>query len=238
MAGAVAAEFNNIGSAKAAINDKTAAVIVEPVQGEGGVNPATNEFLQALRQLCDEHDAMLIFDQIQCGLGRAGTLWSSEPSGVTPDLQTLAKPLAGGLPIGAVLMTETVAGNLKPGDHGTTFGGGPVVTSAAKYIVGRISQPEFLEHVREVGDYLKERLSEINSPLIKEIRGRGLMLGVEMTVEVAPIIQAGYENGMIFVNAGPNVLRFVPPLIIEKPHVDVMIEKLTAILAEMGEKVS
>jgi acetylornithine/N-succinyldiaminopimelate aminotransferase len=213
-------------------------VIVEPVQGEGGIHPATDAFLQGLRQLCDQHGALLIFDQIQCGMGRTGTLWSSEPSGVTPDLQTLAKPLAGGLPIGAVLMTQAVADHLHPGDHGTTFGGGTLVTTVAQHVLERVSQPEFLAHVREVGAYLKDRLSEINSPLIKEVRGRGLMIGVEMTIDVTPIIQAGYEHGMIFLNAGANVLRFVPPLIVEKEHVDTMIDTLTTILATVGENAS
>lgn len=237
MPSVITAEHNNLDSARAVINEKTAAVIVEPVQAEGGVHESTPEFLRGLRALCDQYDALLIFDQVQCGLGRTGTLWSNEPSGVLPDLQTLAKPLAGGLPIGAVLMTQAVADCIKPGDHGTTFGGGPLVTAAAAYVLDRISQPEFLAHVREVGDYLKDRLSEINSPLIKEVRGRGLLIGVEMTVEVAPIIQRGYKEGHLFVNAGPNVLRFVPPLVIEKEHVDVMIDDLTTILADMGESI-
>jgi acetylornithine/succinyldiaminopimelate/putrescine aminotransferase len=232
MPGAVMAEFNNIESAKAAIGPNTAAVIVEPVQGEGGILPATPEFLQALRDLCDEHDAILIFDEIQCGMGRTGKLWAHEHSGVTPDIMTLAKPLAGGLPIGAILMTEAVASAMHPGEHGTTFAGGPVVTAVAKMVLERISQPEFLTHVEEVGDYLMERLSEINSPLITDVRGKGLMVGMEMTIDATKVVEAGFEKGLITVNAGPNVIRFVPPLIVETQHVDQLVEQLSAILAE------
>jgi len=228
--GVVLAEFNNIESATEAITDKTAAVIIEPIQGEGGINPASTEFLQALRDLCNQHEALLIFDEIQCGLGRTGTLWAYEFSGVTPDMMTLAKPLANGLPIGAVLVTEAVADYIKPGDHGSTFAGGAVVTNVASHVVERINQPEFLAHVTEVGDYLLERLEEINSPHIKEVRGRGLMAGIELDIEASNIVKAGYEHGLLLVNAGANVLRFVPPLIIEKSDVDQLIDKLTAIL--------
>ncbi len=231
-------EFNDVAAAEAAIDDRTCAVFVEPVQGEGGIHPATTEFLQALRRLCDQHNALLIFDEIQCGLGRTGTLWAYEQSGITPDIMTLAKPLAGGLPAGAILTTEKVASHIHPGDHGTTFGGGPFVTSVACYVVDRISQPEFLAHVTEVGNYLVDRLSEINSPLIVEVRGRGLMVGMELSIDVAPIIEAGYEHGLLMVNAGTNVIRFVPPLVIDRPHVDELVDALTAILAEQGEQIN
>ncbi len=234
MPGVVVAEYNNIASAEAAIHERTAAVVIEPVQGEGGIHPATPEFLQALRRLCDERGALLWFDQVQCGMGRTGTLWSSQPSGVTPDLQTLAKALGGGLPIGALLTTERVADHIHPGDHGSTFAGGPFITSVAHYVFNRINQPAFLAHVREVGGYLKDRLREIDSPLVKDVRGRGLMVGLELAVEVGPVIEAGYRRGLLMVNAGPNVIRFVPPLIIEKHHVDVLIEQLIEILAPMG----
>lgn len=233
MPGAVVAEYNDIESAKAAITDKTAAVIVEPVQGEGGIHVATPEFLRTLRELCDQHDAVLIFDEIQCGMGRTGTLWAHEASGINPDIMTLAKPLAGGLPVGAILMTEEIASHMHPGDHGSTFAGGPLVTSVAKTVLERASQPEFLSHVTEVGDYLMERLSEINSPLISEVRGRGLMVGLELTVDVAPLVTQGYKHGLLLVNAGENVLRFVPPLVMEKEHVDVLVDKLTLMLGEM-----
>ena len=232
MPGAVLAEYNDLESAKALIGAKTAGVIVEPIQGEGGINVATPEFLQGLRDLCNEHGAVLIFDEIQCGLGRTGKLWAHEWSSVTPDIMTLAKPLAGGLPIGAILMTNTVASAMHAGEHGTTFGGGPLVTSVGKHVVQRISEPEFLANVSEVGDYLMERLAELNSPLIKEVRGKGLMVALELTVDVSNIIDKGYEHGLLMVNAGTNVIRFVPPLIIEKSSVDNLVDKLTTIFSE------
>ncbi len=233
MPGAVLAEYNNLESAKAAIGAKTAGVIIEPIQGEGGINIATPEFLKGLRELCAQHGAVLIFDEVQCGIGRTGKLWAHEWSGVTPDIMTLAKPLAGGLPIGAILMTEAVANAMHAGEHGTTFGGGPLVTSVAKHVVQRISQPEFLAHVSEVGDYLVERLSEINSPVIKEVRGKGLMVALELTLDVSGVIEKGYEHGLLMVNAGTNVIRFVPPLIIEKSNVDDLVGKLTTIFAAL-----
>ncbi|MFO7322846.1 MAG: aspartate aminotransferase family protein [Chloroflexota bacterium] len=235
LSGVHVGEYNDIASAEALIGPKTAAVIVEPVQGEGGIHVATPEFLRALRDLCDRHQATLIFDEVQCGVGRTGTLWAHEASGVTPDIMTLAKPLAGGLPIGAILATEAVASHIHPGDHGSTFGGGPLITTVAKHVLERVSQPEFLAHVSEVGEYLRERLEEINSPLVKEVRGRGLMIGLELTQDVSSIIEAGYEQGLLMVNAGPNVIRFVPPLVVQKEHVDQLVEKLAQIFSEKGE---
>lgn len=235
LPGVAVAEFNNLDSARAAIGPNTAAVIVEPVQGEGGINPATTEFLAGLRQLCDQNHAILIFDEVQCGVGRTGTLWAYEASGITPDIMTLAKPLAGGLPIGAVLVTETVASAMHVGEHGSTFAGGPVVTAVAMEVLNRVSQPEFLAHVNKMGEYLANRLEEINSPLIKEIRGRGLMVGMELAVDTAPLIEAGYAHGLLLVNAGPNVLRFVPPLIIEEQHIDLLVDRLTTILSKMQD---
>ncbi len=235
MPDVVVAEFNDLDSARAAIGERTAAVILEPVQGEGGVHAATPDFLRGVRALCDQHGAVLIFDEVQCGMGRTGTLWAHESSGVTPDILTAAKPLAGGLPIGAILMTEAIASAMHPGEHGSTFAGGPLVTSAAQVVLRRVSQPAFLAHVREVGAYLMERLAEINSPLIKEVRGRGLMVGLELTVDVTPVIEAGYQHGLILVNAGPNVIRFVPPLIVQKLHVDELVARLTTILSAPPE---
>ncbi|MDX2160778.1 MAG: aspartate aminotransferase family protein [bacterium] len=232
MPGVVVAQYNDLESARAAISDRTAAVILEPVQGEGGINPATAEFLQGVRALTWERGALLIFDQIQCGMGRTGTLWSSEPSGVTPDIQTIAKALGNGLPIGAILATEAVARHIHPGDHGSTFAGNPFTTRVARYVFNRISQPAFLANVRDTGAYLKERLEEINSPLVKEVRGRGLMIGLELHVDAAPMIEAGYAHGLLMVNAGANVIRFVPPLIAQKHDVDPLIEKLTYILTQ------
>jgi acetylornithine/N-succinyldiaminopimelate aminotransferase len=234
MGGVVVATYNDLDSARAVIGEKTAAVIVEPIQGEGGIHIATDAFLRGLRELCDQHGAVLIFDEVQCGVGRTGKLWAHEWTGVTPDIMTLAKPLAGGLPIGAILMTEAVASAMHAGEHGSTFAGGPFVTGVAQYVVERISQPEFLAHVSEVGDYLQERLSELNSPLIQEVRGRGLMVALEMTVDVSNLVDAGYKHGLLLVNAGTHVVRFVPPLIVEKKHVDVLVEKLTTMLTEIN----
>lgn len=228
--GAAVAEFNDIDSAKDAIDADTVAVVVEPIQGEGGINVATAEFLQALRQLCDEQGATLIFDEIQCGLGRTGDLWAHSFAGVAPDIMTLAKPLAGGLPVGAILTTDEVAGAMSPGDHGSTFSGGAVVMRAASVVVERVTGHEFLEHVAAVGDYLLERLAELNSPHIVDVRGRGLIAGIELDVAPAGIVNAGYEQGLLLVSSGTNVIRFVPPLIIEKRHVDELIDKLTVIL--------
>lgn len=233
LSGIRVAAYNDIDSARALIGPQTAAVIVEPIQGEGGVYVATSAFLRTLRDLCDQHQALLIFDEVQCGVGRTGRLWAHEESGVTPDIMTLAKPLAGGLPIGAILTTERVSSAIKVGDHGSTFAGSPLVTAVAHYVFNRIRQTEFLAHVNDVGAYLQERLSELNSPLIKEVRGRGLMVGVEFGVDVAPIIKAGYSAGLLMVNAGTNILRFVPPLIVQKSHVDTLINRLGLILEQL-----
>ncbi len=231
MPDVVVAPFNDPDAAIAMIGAQTCAVFVEPVQGEGGVYPAHNEFLKALRARCDEVGALLIFDEVQCGVGRTGDLWAHTATGVTPDMMTLAKPLAGGLPIGAVLCTERVASVLKPGDHGSTFAGGPLVCHVAEYVLDRIAEPQFLAHVTEMSEYLRDRLAEINSPHIKEVRGRGLMIGVELDIDASKVIDQGAANGLLLVGAGPNVIRLVPPLIVEKEHIDVLAERLTKILA-------
>lgn len=225
MPGVRFAEFNNLASAQEQMDDSVCAIIVEPIQGEGGVYPATREFLAGLRALADQYDALLIFDEVQCGLGRTGNLWgyvtisggSDAPAGVIePDLMTLAKPLAGGLPIGAILMRQKVADTIHKGDHASTFAANPFTTHVAHHVVTRIAEPAFLGNVKEKGDYLKEMLAELNSPHIKEVRGEGLLIGVEMDIEVGPIVEKAYDKGVILVSAGANVLRFVPPLIITK----------------------
>jgi acetylornithine/N-succinyldiaminopimelate aminotransferase len=234
MPGVAFADFNNLDSVRALVNHETAAVIIEPVQGEGGVYPASDEFLRGLRTLCNERGALLIFDEIQCGLGRTGKLWAHEYAGVTPDLMTLAKPLAGGLPIGALLMTDAVASSIHVGEHGTTFGGGPFITSIALVSFQRISDLKFLQNVVETGNYLMERVSEINSPHIKEVRGRGLMIGVELDIDAGKVRDIGYQHGLLLIQARDRVVRFVPPLIFEKKHVDELIEKFSKVLAEVG----
>jgi predicted acetylornithine/succinylornithine family transaminase len=220
MPGVVFAEYNNLDSARAAVNDDTCAVIVEPVQGEGGVHPAAPEFLQGLRDLCDRYGALLIFDEVQCGLGRTGFLWAHEAYGVKPDIMTLAKPLAGGLPIGAALVTDEVAAVLKPGDHGSTFAAGPLVCAAANVVFERVSQPAFLAQVRESAAYLKHRLETLESDQIVEVRAAGLLVGVELKGPVKPILAAARDKGLILINAGENVLRLAPPLIITKGQID------------------
>ena len=190
--------------------------------------------MHGLRALCDGRGALLVFDEIQCGLGRTARLWAHEWSGVTPDLMTLAKPLAGGLPIGALLMTDAVASVIHIGEHGTTFGGGPFITAVALSVFNRISDPKFLAQVNETGNYLMERLVEINSPHIREVRGRGLMIGVEMDIDAAKIRDQGYAHGLLLIQAREKVVRLVPPLVFQKTHVDELIDKLAKVLAEVG----
>jgi predicted acetylornithine/succinylornithine family transaminase len=222
--------FNDIDAAVSAINPNTCAVFVEPVQGEGGVVPATQEFIQALRGKCDQVGALLVFDEVQCGLGRTGKLWAYEHFGVQPDIMTLAKALGGGLPMGAVLLTDEVAQCIEVGDHGSTFGGGPVVAAAAKVVLSRVSDPAMLDHVAAMGTLLKQRLTDLQSPHIIAIRGLGLMIGVELDREAKSIIEAGYQHGIIVLSAGPNVVRLLPPLIVTEFHIEQFISIFKTIL--------
>jgi predicted acetylornithine/succinylornithine family transaminase len=230
--------FNDFEAAAQAIDDETCAVIVEPIQGEGGVNPAKYEFLHMLRQHCDDHNALLIFDEVQCGLGRTGYLWAHQGYGVTPDIMTLAKPLAGGLPIGATLMTQRVADAIQPGDHGSTFAGGALVCAAANVVFDRINQPEFLAHVQAMGQYLKEKLFQLAMGQVGQIRGAGLLIGIELDSSAAPIIAAAREKGLLVISAGENVLRLAPPLIIDKEDVDTAVAILAACLEENNQRAS
>jgi acetylornithine/N-succinyldiaminopimelate aminotransferase len=225
--------FNDSAAAAAAITDDVCGVIVEPIQGEGGLSVATPEFLRALREQCDAVDALLIFDEIQCGIGRTGTLWAHEPYGVAPDLMTIAKPLGGGLPIGAILMRQKVAQAIHTGDHGTTFGGGPFVTAVAQTVFRKIADPTFLAHVREVGDYLGEALADLQAArpnVVLEVRGRGLMRGVVINGSASAVREAAHNEGLLIATAGDDVLRLVPPLILTRAQVDEAIEKLTRAL--------
>jgi len=228
------ATYNDVESATAVIDHTTCAVIVEPVQGEGGVHAADPAFLQALRDLCDQHNALLIFDEVQCGLGRTGTLWAYEQFGVTPDIMTLAKPLAGGLPIGATLMTQAVADNIKPGDHGSTFAAGALVCTAANVVFDRVNQPEFLSQVRENGAYLQSQLRAIDSDEIVAVRGSGLLVAMEMKTAVSPLIAAAREKGLIIINAGENALRFAPALVVSKGEVETAVSILAKLIMENG----
>ncbi|HYT05921.1 MAG TPA: acetylornithine/succinylornithine family transaminase [Gemmatimonadales bacterium] len=210
---------------------RTAALIIEPVQGEGGVRPVDPEWLAFLRELCAGRGVALIFDEVQCGLGRTGTLFAYEQLDVVPDMITLAKPLAGGLPMGAVLVTDAIAAALKPGDHATTFGGGPLVASVALAVVRAVADPEFLADVRRKGAWLEERLARLaargargaggtGGTRVREVRGRGLMWGIELGEAAAPFVSAARERGLLVVTAGPNVLRLVPPLVITRDELE------------------
>ncbi|MBW3630554.1 MAG: aminotransferase class III-fold pyridoxal phosphate-dependent enzyme [Gemmatimonadetes bacterium] len=191
-----------------------ACFVAEPIQGEGGVQPVPAQFLRSLRLLCDEADAALIFDEIQVGLGRTGTFWAHEATGVTPDLLTVAKPLAGGLPMAAVLLTERIAQAIQPGDHATTFGGGPLVATAALAVCRKIGEPAFLAEVQRKGELLGERLGAIalSSDKVTAIRGAGMIWGVEITGAASEVIGRSMEAGLLVISAGPNVVRIVPPL--------------------------
>jgi predicted acetylornithine/succinylornithine family transaminase len=220
MPGVAFATYNDLTSAGNAISAETCAVIVEPLQGEGGIHPATPEFLQGLRTLCDDNQALLIFDEVQCGLGRTGHLWAHEAYGIQPDIMTLAKPLAGGLPIGATLVTQAVADAIQPGDHGSTFAAGPLVCKAAQVVFDRVSQPGFLKDVRDNGAYLLHRLKTLESDKIVSVRGAGLLVGVELNTAVKSYVNAAREKGLLIINAGENVLRLAPPLIVSRGEID------------------
>jgi acetylornithine aminotransferase len=227
-------EFNSIEAVEKAITDRTCAVMVEPIQGEGGVNFPTPGYLGELKDLCGKYDILLIFDEVQVGMGRTGTLFAYEHEGVAPDIMTLAKALGNGLPIGAMLATNQVAEAFVPGSHATTFGGTPLVTSVALRTLQLISAPSFLERVKSVGAYFLERLEDLRSRhgLIKEVRGRGLMIGVELEVPGAKFVEKCLEKGFVINCAHDKVLRFVPPLIIEEQEIDQLIQVLDEVLKE------
>lgn len=227
------ADFNDLDSVKALVNHKTCAIILETVQGEGGIYPATGEFLKGVRALCDENDLLLILDEIQCGMGRTGAMFAWQKYGVKPDVMTVAKALGNGVPVGAFLASGKAATAMSPGDHGTTYGGNPFVTAAAFKVLELFESRKIVDHVREVGDYLAKKLKALveRYDIITEQRGLGLIQGLEFSVPVAPIVsQALLEQKLVLISAGANVIRFVPPLVIEKEHVDEMLEKLEAVL--------
>ncbi|KAM6594823.1 hypothetical protein CsatA_002526 [Cannabis sativa] len=242
MPGVTFAEYGNIQATKDLIKPgKTAAVFVEPIQGEGGIYSATKEFLQFLRQACDDAGALLIFDEIQCGLGRTGYLWAHEAYGVFPDIMTLAKPLAGGLPIGAVLLTERVASSMAYGDHGSTFAGSPLVCNAALAVLNKISNPNFLNSVSKKGLYLKDILEQKlkKNSHVKEIRGSGLIVGIELDVSATPLVDACRDSGLLILTAGKgNVVRLVPPLIITEQELDRAVEIMCQTLPALDVNVS
>lgn len=225
-------KYNDMDSLDA-IDEETCAVFVEPIQGEGGVVPGSKEFLLALRKRCDETGTLLIFDEVQCGLGRSGKLFAYELSGVLPDLMTLAKPLAGGLPIGAVLLTEAVASCISPGDHGSTFAGAPLVCAAARYVLDQVSNPDFLENVRTTGSHLKAGLEKICDPQGLQVRGTGLLIGVVFpTAEQCGAVQraAAAEKLLVLTAGAGKILRIAPALTVTQADVDEALERLSKAL--------
>ncbi|KAF9898509.1 acetylornithine aminotransferase, partial [Lobosporangium transversale] len=232
------APFNDVEAVDKFVTDETCAVIVEPIQGEGGINVATEAFLKKLRQKCDEVGAMLIFDEIQCGLGRTGRLWAHQnyPKDCVPDMLTMAKPLANGFPIGAIMITDKVAEKIVIGDHGTTFGGNPLGCAVASNVFRRINTPEFLDNVNKNGQYFREQLESISSPLIKTVRSKGLILGLQFNVDPAPLIALARERGLLIITAANNTIRFVPPLNISKPEIDKGIKILKQAIAAFDDK--
>lgn len=241
MPGVHFVEFGNLQAAQEAIKQgKTAAVFVEPVQGEGGIYPAMVSFLRGLRKCCDENGALLVFDEVQCGLGRTGRLWAHEAYGVQPDILTVAKPLAGGLPIGAVLATEAVASTIEAGDHGSTFAGGPLVCHAALTVLDRIQAPGFLESITARGHLLQSLLRErLGSNLhVKEVRGVGLLVGIELDVSAAPLVKKALNEGLLVLTAGNgNIVRLVPPLIISEEEIRQGVEILLQCMPAIEETV-
>lgn len=219
------AEFNNLDSVKVAIDDNTCAVILEPVQGEGGIYPATKEFIEGVRKLCDSKGILLIFDEIQCGMGRTGSMFSYQAYDVKPDIMTSAKALGCGVPVGAFAASKKVAAAFEPGDHGTTYGGNPFVTTAVSKVFDILENRDILNNVKRMGAYLSQKLLDLKNrySVITSHRGIGLMQGLELSIPVGNIIADAMDMGLILISAGPNVIRFLPPLILEKEHIDQMI---------------
>lgn len=219
--------FNDLEAVKAAVNKQTAAIVIEPIQGEGGIHMAEKAFLKALRALCDEHNIVLLFDEVQCGIGRSGYWFAKDYFGVQPDIMTLAKGLGGGVPIGAILSNEKVSKAIHFGDHGTTFGGNPLVCAASLATLDAIENENLLETVRQNGAWLINELHKLNEPSIKEIRGLGLMIGVEFDFETKPLVLEMLRLGVIANATATNVLRLVPPLIISKKQLSTVLQVLT-----------
>lgn len=223
------AQYNDLCSVKALVNEKTCAIILETVQGEGGIYPARPEFLAGVKKICEEHDILLILDEIQCGMGRCGSMFSWQNYGVKPDIMTCAKALGCGVPVGAFVMTRKVAdASLKPGDHGTTYGGNPFVGAAVSKVFDIFEQQDIIGHVKEISVYLEQQLDLLAETydVVTARRGLGLMQGLELSIPAGEVSAKALGYGLIVITAGSNVLRFVPPLVIEKEHVDEMIEKL------------
>lgn len=229
--------FNNIESVKAHMNEEVSAIIVEPIQGEGGINPADQSYLQELRELCDKNDCLLIFDEIQCGIGRTGKIFAKDHYGVQPDIMTLAKGLGGGTPVGAFLCNEKVSSTINFGDHGTTFGGNPLVSAAALATLEVIEQENLCEAALEKGQWLMDQLNAMKKdfPVIKEVRGKGLMIGVEMNRPTAHLVKAMLNQKVLANATAGNVLRLVPPLTIEKEDLEILLKTLKSCLSNWND---
>ena len=237
--------LNDTASLPTLITQETCGVIVEPIQGEGGVNLATPEFLLALRKRCNEVGAVLIYDEIQCGMGRTGKLWahSHYPKECHPDILTTAKALGNGFPIGATIVTESVAEKIVTGDHGTTFGGNPLASRLGHYVLSRLSDPVLLKHVEATGELFRERLGQLRKRfpgIVGEVRGKGLILGLQLDRDPSGLVKAARERGLLVITAGTNTVRLVPPLVIEREvaeqGLDVLEQAMEAWLAESAGK--
>jgi predicted acetylornithine/succinylornithine family transaminase len=238
LAGFHYSPFNDIKSANDILDKHDfAAIIIEPLQAEGGVNAADAEFLQFLRQIADSHSISLIFDEIQCGTGRTGTLWYYEQTGVTPDIMTIAKPIGGGLPLGAVLCTEEISASISPGDHGTTFGGNPVACALGSQILDIVSDKTFLKRVQTNGNYLKSKLEEIRSkyPSIRSVRGEGLLLGLRFKEDFGTLVDDCKTAGLLVARANLNTLRFLPPLIAGLEDIDKAVDIFENVLKSKND---
>lgn len=237
IAGVHFADFNDLDSVRSAMTDKTCAIILETVQGEGGIYPASEEFLVGVRKLCDEHDILLILDEIQCGMGRTGYMFAWQGYGVKPDIMTLAKGLGGGFPVGAFLLNQkTAKSSLVPGDHGTTYGGSPLACRAVSSVVDILNNENLVNHVRELTPYLEERLDELvdEFDFVDKRRGKGFMQGLVLDgIYVEQVIEAAAKNRLLVISAAGNVLRLVPPLVITKEDIDDMAKKLKVSLTDV-----
>jgi len=231
-AGFVYADYNDISSVKKLINENTAAIMLEPIQGEGGIHPADQDFLAEIRQICDREGILLVFDEVQSGIGRTGTFFAYQSYGITPDIVTMAKGLGGGFPIGAMLATNRAATGFAPGDHASTFGGNPLAAAVGNQLVDTITNSRFIENSINMGAYLRESLNKIADNRIIETRGMGLMLGIEFNQDVKDLVLICMQKGLLLIGAGPKVLRFVPPLNINRAEVDQAVAILRAALQE------
>ncbi len=232
--------FNDLDAARAAITDETAAIHVEPVQGEGGMRPADIAFLQGLRQLCDEQGILLMMDEVQTGVGRTGKLFAHEWAGITPDVMAIAKGIGGGFPVGACIATTEAASGMAPGAHGSTYGGNPLAMAATNAVLDVVLEEGFFNHVTQMGDYLQKRMGDVVAKyptVVKGARGLGLMVGFECVVPNTDLVTQCFANGLLAVPAGDNVMRLLPPLVVEEEHIEAAIAIIERSCKELSEKV-